>query len=164
MRRKFAISCYAAVLSLIAFGQMSVVSQNTPQSVFGEWKDVMALQLGERIELRLKKGRNLKGTVDAVFNSGISVLHEGKLIMTDRGDVKRVYRVIQEKSNRPLLVGAAIGTVIGIGGTAAVAATNDAGGVRAGAVVLPAIGALTGGLVGLTFRNRTKKVLIFEQK
>jgi len=163
MKRKIAISCRVALLSVIAFGQMSVLSQKVPQSVFGAWQDVMAIQPREQLDIRLMNGKGLKGTVDAVTDTEISVSHEGKIVGAERSDIKQVYRVTQKRSNRPVIFGAIIGAVVGIGGTAAVAATNGADGIRAGAAVLPVVGTLTGALVGLAFRNKTKKVLIFEQ-
>lgn len=163
MKRKIVVSSLVALLSLIAFGRASVRAQNVPQSVFGAWQDVVAVQPGEKIEIRLKNGKDLKGTVDAVTDTGISFSRDGKIVRAERSDIKQVYRVTQKRSNRPVILGAVVGAVVGIGGTAATAATNDADGISAGAAVLPVVGALTGALVGLAFRNKTKKVLIFEQ-
>lgn len=163
MKRQIVVSGLVALLSIITFGWASVLAQNVPQSVFGAWQDVMAIQPGEKLEIKLKNGKGLKGTVDSVTDTGISASRDGKIVRAERSDIKQVYRVTQKRSNRPVILGAVIGAVVGIGGTAAVAATNDTDGVRAGAAVLPVVGALTGALVGLAFRNKTNKVLIFEQ-
>lgn len=135
-------------------------SQTTPAA--GAWDAVRAVASGTRLEVRLKSGKTVKGKLDSVSDTGLVLAGASGATNINREDVQRVYSIHGKSSAKPALIGAGIGAVIGVGGAAASAKSDDKEGVRAGAALLPLVGAAGGALIGLAFRRQQKRVLIYE--
>ena len=129
----------------------------------GSWEAVRAVAPGEKLEVRLKSGKTVKGTLVSVSDAGLSLARGRETLSVSRDEARRVYRVFAKSSATPALVGAGIGAAIGAGGTAASAKSDDREGVQAGAVLLPLVGAGIGALIGLAVAGgRQRRVLIYE--
>lgn len=159
MKRKFAI--LTILLSIIPLGRVPLLGQTV--SPPNSWENVKAIPRGERVEVKLKTGKDSRGTVDSISDSDILILSNGKVTTIARSEVRRLYRVVKKGNKNAVLLGAVVGGGIGAGGTAASAATNDGQGLSTGAALLPVVGALTGALIGFAFRRKATRTLVFEQ-
>ena len=153
-------------LALIFLAAQSALAQAQQASggAEGSWDSVRAVPLGEKIVVRLKDGKSLQGRLGGVSDSGLNITRNKSTININRTEVQRIHRVVSKSGAQSALIGAGVGVAVGAGGTAAVDATDDRGGVRAGALLLPLVGAGTGALIGLAIGRRQKRVLIYESQ
>jgi hypothetical protein len=162
MRTKVLVTCLA--LAFLAAQPPVALAQDQTAPTIGTWESVRAAAPGERLEVRLKSGKTVKGTFVSASDGGLNLQRGGNATSVNRDDVRQVYRVVAKSSATPALIGAAVGAAVGAGGTAASAVTDDSEGVGAGAALLPLVGAGIGALVGLAFGGRQKRVLIYQSR
>ena len=162
MRTKVLVTCLALAF-LVAQPPVALAQDQTAPST-GTWENVRAAAPGERLEVKLKSGKTVKGTFVSASDGGLNLQRGGNDTSVNRDDVRQVYRVAAKSSSTPALIGAAVGAAVGAGGTAASAVTDDSEGVGAGAALLPLVGAGIGALVGLAFGGRQKRVLIYQSQ
>lgn len=168
MKNKIVASCLIVTLSIIAFAQPAVLGQDVGQPRFGTWEAVKAIRSGERLEVKLKSGKTVKGELTRVSDTEIALGSGSNVVTTGRNDVQRVSRVIGKSSNKPILVGALIGAGVGGGGMAVAAAADDTAGTEGELtpIVIGVVlaGAAVGALVGSMFRKKKKLELIYEAR
>lgn len=153
-------------LAVIGFGKPVVLAQDAGQTGFGTWDAVKAIPPGDKVEIKLKNGKTVKGEVASVSDTSISLGRGSKSVTTARDDVQRLSRIIKESSGKPALIGALVGAGIGAGGTA-IAATGGSGTGDDAAVfvVLTSLAlAGVGALVGSIFMNKKRSVLVYESR
>lgn len=149
-------------LVLLAVQQPITLARSQTMPATGTWEAVKAVAPGEKLEVKLKSGKTVKGALMSASDVGLSLARGRDTISVNRDEVRQVYRLIAKSSATPILIGAGVGAAIGAGGTAASAVTDDREGVRARATLLPLVGAGVGALVGLAFGSRQKRTLIYE--
>ena len=169
MKNKTVASCLIIVFSIIAFLQPAVLGQDVGQPRFGTWEAVKAVPSGDKLQLKLKSGRDVKGEITSVFDSGITLGRGSNAVTIGRDDIQRVFRVNKKSSGKPALVGALIGAGIGAGGIAVAVAANDGGGGEKGELavittIVALAGAGVGALVGSIFRTKKQRTLIYESR
>lgn len=155
--------------SFVTFGLPMAHAQVVNQQVSGTWNNVKAIQLGEKLEVKLKTGKTEKGTLTNVADTGISLSRGSGTIDIDRDNVRRVHQVVGKSSRKPVIVGAVVGASIvtlGLGLLSGSKGRGFASFENGGIVVagLIAAGAGTGALVGNLFRKRKTLVLIYESQ
>ncbi len=157
MKHKIAASIF--ILSIVTFGQSSLLAQASGQPKFGTWDAVKGIPYGEKVGINLKAGRTVKGEIASVSDSGITIGRDSSAVTAGRDEVRRVYRMIEKSPRKSVLIGALVGAAIGAGGTVNIARTGE---VTTDLALLPLVGAATGALLGLAFGSRDKRILIYE--
>lgn len=159
MREK--ILAYILVQCLLLM-TASVVRSADLQSSFSDWEKVRAIAKGHRLQVKLKGGKTIDGLLDAVSDAEIRIAVRNGYESPNRDSVKQVFLVLNKNFSKSIVIGTLSGAAIGIAGAVSIASTNDADGLPASAYTLPIIGAGIGALVGLIFRKKTRKQLVFE--
>lgn len=164
MRMKALAFCLALI---IISAQSPVVSAQETNVPSREWAAVAAVAPNERLEVKLKSGKTVKGRVSSVTDARLTLSRGRRMINLDRGEIFRVYRVGGKLSVSPTLIGAGVGAGVGAAAGGVIVAADETGdneeaaGVALTALVGAGIGALTGFLIGKARHNR---VLIYESR
>ena len=164
MRNKLMSLGLIITLSVIAFARPAVLAQDAGQTGFGSWDAVKTIPPGDKVEIKLKTGKKVKGELASVTDAAITVGRGSKSVTTARDDVQRLTRIIKKSSGKPALKGALVGAGIGAGGVAAADGAGDDDLVIPGWVLAGLVGAGIGGLVGSIFGNKKKTVLVYESR
>ena len=139
------------------------------QGQTNDWSRVTALAAGSNLSVKLKTGKTIKGTLNSVSDSGLSLTIKNAPVEIKREDVRTVHEVVKKGSGGK---GALIGSAVGAGAGAAAGAISDASNddgfesfdtaATAGlAMVGAGVGALAGYFIG---RSGSKRVLVYEAK
>ncbi len=163
MKYKIVAAGLIVILSMVAFGQPIVLAQEASPPWFGTWEAVKAIPPGDKVEIKLKNGRTVKGEVASVSDTAIIVGSGSKSVTTARDDVQQLFRIIKTSSRKPVLVGALVGAGAGV----VIGASLDDGRSKLSApevAVVGLVGAGLGFLVGRLFRNKKKLILIYESR
>ena len=167
-RRMRTIIVIALVLVLLGTQPSLSLAQDKSVPPTGTWEAVKAIPPGENLEVKLKTGKTVKGTLTSVTDTGVNLGRGSDAVSIGRDEVRRVFHAIKESSGKPALVGAAVGAAIGAGILPIEAAvdghTGSTRGLLGAAAFLGLVGAGAGALVGSIFRNRKKLVLIYESQ
>lgn len=144
-----------AVNPLLLFGQAA--DKN-------DWSSVKALLAGVEVSIETTSGRKLRGPLDSVSDTSVTVSVNGRSETVDRADLRKLYSLSKGSRGKGIAIGAAVGAGVGAGvGFGALGATggsDDTGGVLASFIAVGAgVGAVLGALAG-----RTKKTLVFEAR
>lgn len=154
------------VIGLVASLLLSTVTV-AAQGQTNDWSKVTALAAGSNLQVKLKNGKTIKGTLSSVTDSALSLTVKNAPVEVKREEVQTVHEVVNKSNGGK---GALIGSAVGAGAGAGLGAVADASdnalevhnGVTAGlAVVGAGVGALAGYFIG---RSGSKRVLIYEAK
>ncbi|HVF48042.1 MAG TPA: hypothetical protein VNA17_10785 [Pyrinomonadaceae bacterium] len=156
--RQFIVSVIVLTLSiqpLFLFGQGASKD---------DWSNVMALSPGLEVSIEKTDRRTLRGVLQSVSDTAVTVSVNGRSDTVNRADVKKLYRTSKGSRGKAIAIGAAVGagvgTGVGFGALGATGGSDDTGGVLAGFIAIGAgVGAALGALAG-----RTKKTLVFEAR
>lgn len=159
---------FAVVVALLCSFLLSPAT-SLAQTGTNDWSKLNSVGNGTRLSVKLKDGKKMEGTLDAVSDTSISLTVRNARKDVRRADVASVHELSKKSAGKATLiglgVGAGAGAVIGLAGDA----SNDAGGFEtldnaaAGAVAIA--GAGVGALVGFLFgKSGNKKVLLYESK
>lgn len=155
-----------ALVATLLLSTVTVVAQDQSN----DWSKVTAIAAGSKLEVKLKSGKNINGTLGSVSDSALSLTIKNAPVEIKREDVRTVHEVLKKASATKA---ALIGTGIGAGAGAAAGAIGDAshdggfteeidGVATAGLTVAGAgVGALVGYFIG---RSGNKRVLVYEAK
>lgn len=135
----------------LAFAQQSTSLNN--------WSAVQQLSTNERLVVKQKSGKELKGLMIEATDTTLTIDRDGKPIAIARADVRQVY-VIEGKAAKGkwALIGAGIGAGAGTGiGYAKYSPNSDDSEIyiAMGLLIGAGTGALGGLLLGQTKRKRT---------
>jgi hypothetical protein len=140
-------------------------TQKTPAA--GDWGCVQCLTAGEKVELRMKSGRKLDGTVLAASDTTLTLTRRDKTEDFSNKDIQRIYRMEGRSYARTIYLGAGVGAGIGagIGLTLYLPHSDDIVGwiVPVLALIGAGIGALAGAIAGAINGGR-KRVLVYESR
>ena len=166
MKYKIVAAGLIVILSIVPFGLPTALAQEIGQTWFGTWEAVKAIPSGEKLDVKLKTGKTVKGTLTSVSDTGVNLGRGSDAVTIGRDEIRQVYHAVKKSSGKPALRGALIGAAIGAGGIAIAAAADDTRGTDGElAAVLVAVtlaGAGVGALIGSLFRNKKKLTLIYE--
>jgi hypothetical protein len=143
------------VLLLLSSHAPLVFSQQTPS--LSDWASVKQIKTDERLFVRQKNGKELKGRMIEATDTTLTIDRDGKPLSIARGDVRQVY-VVHGKAQKGkwALIGAGIGAGTGAGiGYAKYSPDSDDSEIYIPIGLL--IGAGSGALGGMLFGQTTRK-------
>jgi hypothetical protein len=148
------VSLLLAIL-LICGNSTLAFSQQTASN----WSSVQQIRINEKLFVRQKNGKELKGEMIEATDTTLTIDRDGKPLGIPRTDVGQVY-VIEGKAEKGkwALIGAGIGAGAGTGiGASKYSSTIDDGQIYLvmGLLIGTGAGAVGGLLFGQTRRNRT---------
>ena len=154
----------ATWLVIILLAQQSIIfAQKSSDPPTGTWSDVQALQAGDELTIKLKDGRSIKGRLDGVSDSGLTVSGGKGETVLGREGIFRIYRRVPKSHNRAMAIGAAIGGGLGVAGGASSDGAGDLS-QPASTVLTGAVFAGVGALIGRAVSGGKKRVLIYQAK
>ncbi len=162
MKNKIVANFLVVIITTIACWQPAVLARDAGQVRFGSWDAVKAIPPGDKVEIKLKSGKTVKGEIDSVSDTSIILDRDGKSVTTARDDVQKLSQVTKKTPRTAIILGAAIGGAFGVAGLVASAKTDDRPDVSSEAKFLPLVGAATGALIGFAVGRKDKRVLIYE--
>ena len=122
-----------------------------------DWTTVKQIKTNERLLVRQKNGKEIKGEMIEASDSTLTINRDSKPFSIARGDVSQVYVVSgTAKKGKWALIGAGIGAGAGAG----IGATKYSNSVDDSQIYIPMgliIGAGSGALGGLLFGATTRK-------
>jgi len=167
MKTKLAAVCLSLILpaqAQLALAQSSQLSSNQA------WDLVKETTLGEKLEVKLKDGRKVKGDKVLVSDSELSLtIKNQQVAQFKRDEIRQVWRSLSPDPDKKRLyetIGIGAGLVGGIALAAAVSRTNDScydcrG--RGIGMVAAVVGVTTAGaLIGRKLGGGGKRMLIYQ--
>ena len=163
-RKKNAIVAAFALMAMLAKPQIAF-AQVTPNPIRGSWEGIKAVPPGDEVVVRLRNGQTLKGRLINISDAALTIERGKGTTDVTRGDTLRVFRMTSKSAKRATLIGIGIGAGLGI--AAAVADAKDGPGeaeAAIGALIVGAMGAGAGALIGYIVGSRNQQSLIYETK
>ncbi len=154
-----------AILSLfIAITLLSSHAASAQQpAASGEWASVQAVTNGDELIIKFKDGREMRGRLTSVADTGLSITRKNKEQTFGKAEIYQVYHLRRKAAKAKFaLIGAGVGAVIGaLAGKAKNSPPRDDGEIYL--MLGTPIGAGVGALVGMVFgQGRRKRVLIYQ--
>ena len=139
------------------------------QGRIDDWSRVTALAGGSNLQVKLKNGKTIKGTLSSASDSSLSLTVKNAPVEIKREEVRTIHEVVKKGNGGK---GALIGAGVGAGAGAAAGAISDSSSDdafesfdTAATVALTIVGAGVGALAGYFIgRSGSKRVLIYEAK
>jgi|SRR5262249_35987273 len=167
MKTRLAAIC----LSMIVLAQAPLaLAQNAQLSSDQAWDLVKQTTLGEKLELKLKDGRKVKGEMIIASDTGLSLsAKKQQAVNFNRDEVRQVWRALRPDSDKQKLyqgVGGGVGALAGI--AIAIAATQPGepcGDCRGRGIGLASavVGmTIAGALIGRKLGGAGKRILIYQ--
>ena len=143
------------VLVLLSTYTPLAFSQQTPS--LSDWAAVQQIKTNERLVIRQKNGKEIKGEMIEATDTTLTIDRDGKPFSIARSDVRQVYVVSgTAKKGKWALIGAGIGAGAGAG----IGAAKYSDSVDDSQIYIPMgllIGAGSGALGGFLFGTSTRK-------
>jgi hypothetical protein len=149
----------ALVLCLLGQTSLAFVQQ---RAVTNDWGAVKTVAVGEKLVVKLKSGKTIKGELSAVTEQDLTVLRKQQPITQPRDQIALVYRVIGKPAKgKYALIGAGIGAAVGAGIGQSQVEPDAEIHLMMGFLIGTGIGALVGMGWGASKR---REVLIYQAK
>ena len=148
------------------------LAQATDPIATGMWSGVEKVPPGEKLIVKLKDGKKLKGTLSSVSDTGLTLVRGNRTTVVERENVLQVYRLVRKSGGSATrwgaISGALIGGVLGLALYGADAGPFHGGNESVGALMgsvagTGAIGAGVGGASGYALGSRKARVLIYDE-
>jgi outer membrane lipoprotein SlyB len=163
-RKKSSIFVAFALMSMLARPQLAF-AQVTPDPIIGSWERLKAIPPGDKVEVDLRNGQTLKGKLINISDTALTIEQAQRATDISRGAALRVHRMVSKSSKRATLIGLGIGAGVGlIGSVAAAKSGGGEGDADLGALIVGAIGAGAGALIGYIVGSRNQQSLIYETR
>src|SRR5262245_28639497 len=163
-RKKSAIVVAFSLMAILAKPQIAF-AQVTPNPIRGSWEGIKAVPPGDEVVVRLRNGQTLKGNLINISDTALTIEQGQNATDVSRGDTLRVHRVVSKSAKRATMIGVGIGAGVGI--AAAVAGAQSGPGeaeAALGALIVGAMGAGAGALIGYIVGSRRHRTLIYETR
>lgn len=116
---------------------------------------------GTEIRVDLARKRTIKGTLEEVTDTSLTILRRGKTVVIERSDVARAYRLVPRSRAKSVLVATAIGAGIGLAFGAGMVKKGDL--VGEFPIFTGAVGAGVGAFSNYAFGRKKNEVLIYSK-
>ena len=157
---------FAVVIALFFSFLLSPVTL-LAQTGVNDWSQLNSVTSGTKLSVKLKDGKKMEGTLDAVSDTSLSLTVKNTRKEVKRDDVASVHQLSKKSATTATLVGLGVGA----GAGAAVGLAGDASSDgfekidNAAAAGVTALGAGVGALAGFFIgRAGKKRVLLYEAK
>lgn len=159
----------AVVLLTFLVNSTATMAQQGVNSV-RDWEAVKAVPAGEKLNIRLKDGKNVEGKLSGISNDTLTLEREKKNIDLNREAIAKVYRLVKRSAGKAIARSMAIGAGVGFGIGAGVGIWGgsyedlETAGLVA---ILGSAGAAIGGGVGAivgALGSKQRRVLVYEWK
>jgi len=143
------------VLVLLSSHAPLAFAQQTPS--VSEWASVQQIKTNERVFVRQKNGKEIKGRMIEASDTTLTIDRDGKPFSVARGDVRQIYVVSgTAQKGKWALIGAGIGAGVGTGiGYAKYSPDSDDSEIYIPIGLL--IGAGSGAIGGMLFGQNTRR-------
>lgn len=140
---------------LLLSSEAPLAFSQTPS--LSEWASVQQIKTNERVFVRQKNGKEIKGRMIEATDTALTIDRDGKPFSIARGDVRQVYAVSgTAQKGKWALIGAGIGAGVGTGiGYGKYSPNSDDSEIYIPIGLL--IGAGSGALGGMLFGQTTRK-------
>lgn len=160
MNRK-SVSVLLVLLFLSSYSPLALAQQASSN----DWAVVQQLRTNEKLVVKKKDGKELKGEMIEASDTALTIDRDGKPLSIPRSDVRQVY-VIEGKAAKGkwALIGAGIGAGAGTGiGAIKYRSDRDDYGIYIymGTLIGTGVGAVSGMLFGQT---RRKRVMVYDAR
>ncbi|MFN7920297.1 MAG: hypothetical protein U0Q16_09380 [Bryobacteraceae bacterium] len=127
-----------------------------------QWSAIQE-QVSQGDEIRVDSGRkrSIKGRLDSVSDTKLTVVHRGKAMEIERSQVARVYRFVSHARGKNIAVATAIGAGVGLLFGAWVYSKGDI--VKGFVPFSGAVGAGVGALSNYAFGRKRNEVLVYSK-
>ena len=150
------------LLVLVLLSTQAPLALAQQSDSLSNWATVQQLKTNERLVVKQRNGKELKGLMIEATDTTLTIDRDGKPVAIARSDVRRVY-VIERKAEKGkyALIGAGIGAGAGTGiGYTKYSPDSDDSEIYIGMGLL--IGAGSGALGGLLFgQAKRKRVMVY---
>lgn len=116
---------------------------------------------GAEIRVDLARKRTIKGTLEEVTDTGLTILRRGKPEVIERSDVARAYRLVPRSRAKSVLIATAIGAGAGLAIGAGMVKRGDL--VGEFPIFTSAVGAGVGALSNYAFGKKKNEELIYSK-
>jgi hypothetical protein len=128
-----------------------------PEERNHDWTVLMAVQPGEKLLIKFKDGKKLKGEFRSVSENTLALSHDGETASFDKLDIQEIRLGHGRSFKKPILIGALVGAGAGAGLGAAASASDNGDWfdfkpsqtIPVGAAVGAIFGTATGAVIGL---------------
>lgn len=145
------------LLVLVLLSSYTPLAFSQPTESLSDWAAVQQIKTNERLLVRPKNGKEIKGEMIEATDTTLTIDRDGKPFSIARSDVRQVYVVSgAAKKGKWALIGAGIGAGAGAG----IGAAKYSNTVDDSQIYIPMgliIGAGSGALGGLLFGQSTRK-------
>ena len=138
------------------------LAQATAPVATGMWAGVERVPPGEKLVVKLKDGKKLKGRLVSVSDTGITLSRKNATMDLDRDRVQQIFRLMHKSARKAMLIGVGVGLAIGAGATAGVCDGYGAACAGWGMLFLGGSGAGLGALAGWGIGSGNERVLIYD--
>lgn len=149
---------------LVAVGMiLSHVPLASAQGSAGDWANVKAVAVDERLIVKQKNGRKIEGRMIEASDGNLAISRDGKVVNVARADIQEIWHSTgKAKKGKWALIGTGIGAGTGAGlGAIKYDPDKDDYGIYPAMGCL--IGAGVGALVGVAFgASRRSRTLIYQ--
>jgi hypothetical protein len=151
-------------LSLVLAASLLLPPVTTAQTPSGDWAALRAVGQGDRVEVKLKSGKTVKGRLAGFSDTALSLTVGDRATEVGRDDVQSVYRVTSRSAKKATLIGAGAGAAVGAGVGAATSDNDDFIFSRGqSTAIVAALGAGVGAIAGFAIgKSGRKRVLVYE--
>ena len=135
------------------------------QASSGDWSVVQQIKTNERLVVKKKDGKQVKGEMIEASDTALTIDRDGKPLGIPRTDVRQVY-VISEKAKKGKWAGIGAGIGAGAGtGIGAVKYSDDVDDSEVYVVIGLLIGAGAGAVGGMLFgQSKRNRVMVYEAR
>src|SRR5262245_38017902 len=104
IRKNGAIVVAFALMAMLAKPQVAF-AQTPPAPIIGSWEGLKAIPPGDEVRVRLRNGKTLKGLMISASDTVLTLERRKNTTEVNRGDVLKVYRVVQKSATKGVLLG-----------------------------------------------------------
>ena len=148
------------------------LAQATDPIATGMWSGVEKVPPGEKLIVKLKDGKKVKGTLSSISDTGLTLVRGNRTTVLERENVLQVYRLVRKSAGTATrwgaISGGLLGGVLGLALYGADAGPFHGGNESVGALMgsiagTGAIGAGVGGVSGYALAKPKRRVLIYDE-